>query len=72
MNSEIISAIFSGWRAKAQRYCAAATFFCRRQGDRSMDMSRQTFGLEFQLLNQGGVVFLYRLAEQSLLWAMAF
>jgi len=38
----------------------------------SMDMSRQTFALKFQLLYQGGVVFLYKLVEQSLLWAMAF
>jgi hypothetical protein len=38
----------------------------------SMDMSRQTFSLEFQLPNQGGAVFLYKLVEQSLLWAMAF
>jgi len=38
----------------------------------SMDMSRPTFALKFQLLNQGGVVFLYKLVEQSLLWAMAF
>jgi hypothetical protein len=38
----------------------------------SMDMSRQTFTLEFQLLNQGRVVFLYKLVEQGLLWAMAF
>jgi hypothetical protein len=38
----------------------------------SMDMCRQTFALKFQLLNQGGVVFLYKLVEQSLLWAMAF
>ncbi|GHD23046.1 hypothetical protein GCM10007052_35280 [Halioglobus japonicus] len=38
----------------------------------SMDMSRQTFALKFQLLNQDGVVFLYKLVEQSLLWAMAF
>ena len=30
------------------------------------------FVLGFQLLNQSGVVFLYKLAEQSLLWAMAF
>ena len=37
-----------------------------------MDMSRQTSTLDFQLLNQGGVVFLYKLVEQSLLWAMAF
>jgi hypothetical protein len=37
----------------------------------SMDMSRQTFALKFQLLNQGRVVFLYKLVEQSLLWAMA-
>jgi len=37
-----------------------------------MDMSRQTFTLEFQLLNQGGVVFPYKLVEQSLLWPMAF
>jgi hypothetical protein len=37
-----------------------------------MDMSRQTFALKFQLLNQGGVVFLYKLVEESLLWAMAF
>ena len=37
-----------------------------------MDMSRPTFALKFQLLNQGGVVFLYKLVEQSLLWAMAF
>ena len=38
----------------------------------SMDMSRQTFALQFQLLNQSGVVFLYKSIEQSLLWAMAF
>ena len=38
----------------------------------SMDMSRQTFALKFQLLNQSGVVFLYKSVEQSLLWAMAF
>jgi hypothetical protein len=38
----------------------------------SMDVSRQTFALKLQLLNQGGVVFLYKLVEQSLLWAMAF
>jgi hypothetical protein len=38
----------------------------------SMDMNRQTFALGFQLLNQGGVVFLYESVEQSLLWAMAF
>jgi hypothetical protein len=38
----------------------------------SMDMNRQTFTLKFQLLNQGGVVLLYKLVEQSLLWAMAF
>ena len=37
----------------------------------SMDMSRQTFALKFQLLNKGWVVFLYKLVEQSLLWAMA-
>ena len=37
-----------------------------------MDMSRQVFTLEFQLLNQGWVVFLYKLVEQGLLWAMAF
>ena len=37
-----------------------------------MDMSRQTFALNFQLLNQCGVVFLYKSVEQSLLWAMAF
>ena len=38
----------------------------------SMDMGRQTFALKFQLLNQGGVMFLYKPVEQSLLWAMAF
>jgi hypothetical protein len=38
----------------------------------SMDMSQQTFALNFQLLNQGGVVLLYHLVEQSLLWVMAF
>jgi hypothetical protein len=37
-----------------------------------MDMSRQTFVLNFQLLNQDWVMFLYKLVEQSLLWAMAF
>jgi hypothetical protein len=37
-----------------------------------MDISRQTFALKFQLLNQGGVMFLYKPVEQSLLWAMAF
>ena len=36
-----------------------------------MDMSRQTFALRFRLLNRGGVVFLDKLVEQSLLWAMA-
>ena len=36
-----------------------------------MDMSRQTFTLEFQLLNQAGVVSLYKLVEQGFLWAMA-
>ena len=38
----------------------------------SMDMSGKIFALTFQLLNQGGVVFLYKLVEQSLLWAMTF
>ena len=38
----------------------------------SMDMSGQTFALKLQLLNQGGVVFLYKLVEQGLLWAMSF
>jgi len=38
----------------------------------SMDMSRQVFALGFKLLNEGRVVFLYKLVEQSLLWAMAF
>lgn len=38
----------------------------------SMHMTRQIFALKFQLLNQGGVVFLYKLVEQSLLWAMTF
>jgi len=37
----------------------------------SMDMSRQVFTLGFQLLNEGRVVFLCKLVEQSLLWAMA-
>ena len=37
-----------------------------------MDMRRQTFALRFQLLNECWVVFLYKLVEQSLLWAMAF
>ena len=37
-----------------------------------MDMSWQVFTLDFQLLNQGGLVFLYKSVEQSLLWAMAF
>tara|TARA_B110000240_G_scaffold74414_1_gene84689 strand:+ start:1297 stop:1542 length:246 start_codon:yes stop_codon:yes gene_type:complete len=37
-----------------------------------MDMSGKIFALTFQLLNQGGVVFLYKLVEESLLWAMAF
>ena len=35
-------------------------------------MSWQIFALEFQLLNQGGVVFLYKLVERGLLWVMAF
>ena len=38
----------------------------------SMDMSRQAFSLSIKLFNQGGVVFLDKLVEQSLLWAMAF
>ena len=38
----------------------------------SMDMSRQGFSLSIKLFNQGGVVFLDKLVEQSLLWAMAF
>ncbi len=38
----------------------------------SMDMSRQTFALQFQLLNQSWEVFLYKSVEQSLLWPMAF
>ena len=38
----------------------------------SMDMSRQVFTLGFQLLNEGRAVLLYKLVEQSLLWAMAF
>jgi hypothetical protein len=33
---------------------------------------RQTSTLGFQLSNQNGVVFLYKLVEQSMLWAMAF
>ncbi len=37
-----------------------------------MGMSRQTFILEFQLPNKGGVVLLYKLVEQGLLWAVAF
>ena len=37
----------------------------------SMDMRRQAFTLNFQLLNECWVVFLYKLVEQSLLWAMA-
>ena len=36
-----------------------------------MDMRRQTFALRFRLLNRGGVVFLDKLVEQSLLGAMA-
>ena len=36
-----------------------------------MDMSGKIFALTFQLLNQGGVVFLYKLVEQGLLWAVA-
>ena len=36
-----------------------------------MDVRRQTFALRFRLLNRGGVVFLDKLVEQSLLWAMA-
>jgi hypothetical protein len=38
----------------------------------SMDMSRQTFILQLQLFNQGGVVFLHKLVEQRLLRSMAF
>ena len=38
----------------------------------SMDMRRQAFTLNFRLLNECWVVFLYKLVEQSLLWAMAF
>jgi hypothetical protein len=38
----------------------------------SMDMSRQTFTLGFQLLNQDRGVYLYKLVERSVLWAMAF
>ena len=38
----------------------------------SVDMCWQAFPLSIELFNQGGVVFLYKLVEQSLLWAMAF
>jgi hypothetical protein len=38
----------------------------------SMDMSREAFTLGFQWVNEGGVVFVCKLVEQSLLWAMAF
>jgi hypothetical protein len=38
----------------------------------SMDMSRQVFALKIQLPNQGGIVFLYKLVEQGLLWVMPF
>jgi len=37
-----------------------------------MDMSRQTFTLEFQLPNPAGVALLYKLVAQGLLWAVAF
>jgi hypothetical protein len=35
-------------------------------------MRRQTATLRIQLLSQGRVVFLYKVPEQSVLWAMAF
>ena len=38
----------------------------------SMDMCWQGLALSIEFFNQGGVVFLYKLVEQSLLWAMAF
>ena len=37
-----------------------------------MDMCWQAFALSSELLNQGGVVFLYKLLEQSMLWVTAF
>lgn len=37
----------------------------------SMNMSREAFTLEFQLVNKGGAVFVYKLVEQGLLWAVA-
>jgi hypothetical protein len=38
----------------------------------SMDMCWQAFALSIELLNQGGVVFLYKLVEQSMPWVTAF
>jgi hypothetical protein len=37
-----------------------------------MDMSGQALAFGFELPNQGRVVFVYKLIEQSLFWAMAF
>jgi hypothetical protein len=38
----------------------------------SMDVCWQAFAFGFEFFNQGGVVFLYKLVEQSLLRAVAF
>jgi hypothetical protein len=35
-------------------------------------MCWQAFALSIELLNQGGVVFLYKLVEQSMPWVTAF
>jgi hypothetical protein len=37
-----------------------------------MDMRWQGLALCIEFFNQVGVVFFYKLVEQSLLWAMAF
>ena len=38
----------------------------------SMYMSGQALAFAFEFPNQGWVVFVYKLIEQSLFWAMAF
>ena len=50
------------------KFDAAATLLA---GERHESLEL-TLTLEFQLLNRGRVVFIYKLVEQILLWVMAF
>jgi len=52
----------------ASKFDAAATLLA---GERHESLEL-TLTLEFQLLNRGRVVFIYKLVEQILLWVMAF